>query len=81
MVKSIGNWHNSLKIQRKLCEIHIDHSVKSRYFETEQNMSLELYPWSSELFVCVQVYRLIKKDVPQAWHEPATTYINMSLLL
>ena len=21
------------------------------------------------------------KDVPQAWHEPATTYINMSLLL
>ena len=29
---------------------------------------------------CVQVYALIKKDVPQAWHEPATTYIDTSLL-
>ena len=69
------------KNSTKLCEIHIDHSVKSHYFETELNMSLELYPWSSKLCVCVQVYGLIKKDVRQAWHEPATTYINMSLLL
>ena len=23
---------------------------------------------------------LIKKDVPQAWHEPATTYINTELV-
>ena len=30
------------KNSTKLCEIYIDHSVKSRHFETELNMSLEL---------------------------------------
>jgi hypothetical protein len=35
--------------------------------------------WNWQFCACVQMYGLIKKDVPQAWHEPATTYIIVTM--
>ena len=40
-VFSIGNRHNSLKIQRNCVKYILDRSVKSLHFETKLNMSLE----------------------------------------
>ena len=40
-VFSIGNQHNSSKIQRNCVKYILDRPVKSRHFETELNMSLE----------------------------------------
>ena len=66
---SIGNRHNSLKIQRNCVKYILDRSVESRHFETELNMSLE----HSVLIGIVRVRTSVWANKRKMYHKHGTS--------